>query len=250
MRKSAKCVLATLLMFCFAGNVKAAECSYDKQVELNNQAATVKATYEETEIDTGESTYYVDPETDAIDPNRMVTVKKRAFNIKILNLTKDIYVKVKNGDGSVNNTYYSENAINGVVNVNTVLADKVRTYEIVVYASGGGCSGKTLRTITLVIPKYNTYSELQICKDNSDFDYCQEYITTENVSTEEFQTGIKKFEDDRKVEEKKENKTFLEKLKDFYEDNKTVILVTGSGVIVLGVTTAAIIVVKRRSRLI
>ena len=243
MRKSAKCVLATLLMFCFAGNVKAAECSYDKQVELNNQAATVKAIYEEVEIDTGETKSYVDPETGIIDTENQIAVKVKGFKVNIMNITNDIMVKV---NGS--NYYYSDTN-NGTLTLPARTADEVRNYDIKISAYGGDCAAEDLRTINLVTPMYNYYSELNFCKENPDFEYCQEYVTipvSDNLDEFLNKAGNYSEKNNGKEVKKEDKKSFVDILK----ENKTIVIISVSGIMVVGVATAAIIVIKRRSRLI
>lgn len=243
MRKSAKCVLAALLTLCFAGNVNAAECSYEKQVKLGEIASTVKATYEEVEIDTGETKSYVDPETGLIDTEKEIPVKIKGFKVKIMNITKDILIKV---DG---NAYYYSNTNNGTLILPAKAADKIRTYDIKVVAYGGDCAAEELRTITLVTPMYNDYSEMKICKENTEFEYCQKYVTTNiDYNLEEFLREVSKYNQKNKqeIQKKEENKSFIDMLK----SNKKIIIVSVSGIIVVGVATAAIIVIKRRSRLI
>lgn len=243
MRKSAKCVLAALLMCSFIRNVNATECSYEKQVELNNQASTVKATYEEVEIDTGETKSYVDPETGLIDTEIQEAVKVKGFKVNIMNITNDIMVKV---DG---NSYYYSDTNNGTLTLSAKTADVVRTYDVKISAYGGGCAAEELRAITLVTPMYNDYSELNFCKENPDFEYCQEYVTTPvNDNLDEFLNKANSYSgvEEQKNEKKEDKKSIVDILK----ENKKIVIISVSGIMVVGVATAAIIVIKRRSRLI
>lgn len=247
MRKSAKCVLATLLMFCFAGNVKAAECSYDKQVELNNQAATVKAIYEEVDIDTGEQ-YYDDMNFDENGNYTMITRKVKGFNIKLLNLTQNLSAEVSNDSGFKRNISY-DNTENGLINIATVEANKINNYSIKILVENGPCAGRELRVINLLVPMYNTYSETSYCKNNPNFEYCKEY-TTDNIQLDyiQFDEATKKYEETKKqVEEKKEKQTKIEKILEILKDNSMIIII-GVGMIII--VTAGVIIVRRRRRLI
>ena len=249
MQKIAKCVIATLLMFCFAVNVKAAECTYDKQVELNDIASTVKATYEEVEIDTGETVSYMDPETGIEDPSRQEPVKLNGFKTYVLNVTNDIYLTVKNENtGSEKKIYYKD------TNKGTVLldADELVTYTIKVYGNIT-CPWQELRTLTFVTPIYNPFSKLEFCNQYPDFEWCNQYITGEKISLSKFLEESAKYKETNepvKKEEKKVKKSFLENLKEFLKENKKIIMIIVSIVVIVGVTTTAIIVIKRRSRLI
>lgn len=251
MRKSAKCVLATLLMFCFAGNVKAAECSYDKQVELNNQAATVKAIYEEVDIDTGQTVYDVDPNTGEIDVTKEIPYIVSGFTLKILNITKDIYISVE--DNGNEKLYHYSDTDNGTLVLWTKEADSIYNYKIKVYGSSGDCNTGMLRSIDVKVPMYNWFSSLAICQSAPEFQYCQKYVTSElNITLDKFYSEINNYTSSKEQEkvEKKENKTFKQKIQEFYKENKKGIIIAISIVAVAGVATTAIIVVKRRSRLI
>lgn len=251
MRKNAKCVLVALLSFCFVVNVNAAECSYEKQVELNNIASTVKATYEEVEIDTGETRSYVDPETDLIDPSKQIPITEKGFKVSIVNMEEDLYVDVKNDSNNSTKTYQYTDAVDKIIDLGTYKADKVITYTITVKASKGDCAGTELRTITLVTPRYNSYSELSYCENNPNFEYCQEYITGEDISYEEFLKRTENYTEPEKKEEiTQEKQTITDKIKEFYKKNKKMIYIISGFIVIVGVATAAIIVIKRRSRLI
>jgi hypothetical protein len=252
MRKNAKFLLVSLLLLCFAVNVNAAECSYEKQVELNDIASTVKATYEEIEIDTGETESYVDEETGLIDPDQQVPVYEKGFTVKVLNLTEDIYIEVSDDTNGLNKIFKYSDSDNGVITLGNFKADGVITYTITVRAFGGDCAGTSLRVITLVTPKYNSFSELSYCDDNPNFEYCQEYITGEDITYEEFINKSESYveKETETNEQKEENKTITSKLKDFYKNNKKVIFIACGVIVIVGVATTAIIVIRRRSRLI
>lgn len=249
MRKNAKCVLVTLLSFCFVVNVNAAECSYEKQVELNNIASTVKATYEEVQIDTGETESYVDDEG-IIDESNQVPILKKGFNVKILNLTEKLYVVVKNDHDRSEKTYYYKDTNNGTIDLGNKEADEIYTYTITIRGMEEDCSGYELRTITVVTPVYNPYSEYNFCKDYPDFEYCQEYITDASFSLEDFLAKSAEYSEKKQnvltEEEQKEDNKIL----NFIKENKKILTIIGIIILIAGVTTIVIIIIKRRSRLI
>ena len=249
MRKNAKYILVSLMSFCFAVNVNAAECSYEKQVELNNIASTVKATYEETEIDTGETMNYVDEDGD-IHPDQKVPIMEKGFNIKILNITNDISVNVSSDDQRINRTYFYSDSNNGVIDLGNVIADKVITYTIKVYSNVDGCV-LDLRTFIMVTPMYNSYSEFEFCSQYPNFEYCQEYTTDTTYNLDDF---MKKSEEYRKTnkkeEQKNETKKTQNKFLDYIKKNKKLLIVIGSIILIAGVTTIVIIIIRKRSRLI
>lgn len=250
MRKNAKYILVSLLSFCFAVNVNAAECSYEKQVELNNIASTVKATYEETEIETGETYSYVDDDG-IIHTDKQLAIKEKGFDVKLLNLTNDISVTVTSDDGRINKTYFYSDSNNGTVDLGKVLADKVITYTIKVYSNVDGCN-LDLRTINLVTPMYNSYSEMGFCTDYPNFEYCQEYTTDATLNLNDFREKAENYKSSHKKEnnQKEATKKNQNKFLDFIKKNKKLLIVIGSIILIAGVTTIVIIIIRKRSRLI
>lgn len=249
MRKNAKCVLVALLSFCFVVNVNAAECSYEKQVELNNIASTVKATYEEVQIDTGETASYVDDEG-IIDESKQVPIVKKGFNVKVLNLTENLYVVVTNNHDSNEQTYYYKDTNEGTIDIGKNTADEIYTYTITVRGIGDECSGYELRTITVVTPIYNPYSEYNFCKDYPDFEYCQEYITDASFSLEDFLAKSAEYREKKQNVATEEEQKEENKILNFIKENKKILTIIGIIILIAGVTTIVIIIIKRRSRLI
>lgn len=250
MRKNAKYILVSLMSFCFAVNVNAAECSYEKQVELNNIASTVKATYEETEIDTGETESYVD-EDGIIDESKQIPIKEKGFNVKVLNLTENTYIKVNNETTGVSKEYYYSDSDNGTVTIGTYKADKVYSYSIVVRAIDNECSGIELRTINFVTPMYNPYSKYSFCKEYPNFEYCQEYTTDSSFDLNDFIAKSNAYRNsNKKDDQKNETKKTQNKFLDFIKKNKKLLIVIGSIILIAGVTTIVIIIIRKRSRLI
>ena len=246
MRKSAKCVLSALLMFCFIGNVKAAECDYQKQVELNDLASTVKVTYEEVEIDTGEQ-YIDDMKFDENGNNIIITRKVKGFKVKLINLAENLSVEVSN-DLGLNKFISYEDTNKGMVELATDTADKIINYTINVSVETGVCAGQELRTINVLVPKYNLYSETSYCKENPGFEYCKEYTTDNNqMDYIQFDEAAKKYDLTKEKKEEKKEQTKLEKVLEVLNENKVIII---SSVSIIVILTTGIIVVKRRRRLI
>lgn len=253
MRKNAKYLLLTLLTFCFAVKVDAAECSYEKQVELNNLAATVKATYEEVEIDTGETVYYMDPETGVEDTSKTINVTEKGFKVSILNITNDIYVNVKNENTGESKDIYYRDTNNGTIQLDTYKADQLVTYTIKVYGLSE-CPGYDLRTITLVTPIFNPYYDTVFCEQYPNFELCSEYTTNTELTLDEFLRQSNEYRKNHNPVtseiEKKESLSLIERIKQFFNTNKTIIIIIVCAIAIVGVATAAIIVIRRRSRLI
>lgn len=250
MRKNAKYILVSLLSFCFAVNVNAAECSYEKQVELNNIASTVKATYEAVDIDTGKTVSYVD-EYGIIDTDRQVPVKEKGFNVKILNLTENLSIKVTNETEGTTNYYYYSDSDNGTITLSSKVADRIYTYTITVYGTKDSCEGIELRSLNLITPKYNTYSDYSFCKEYPNFDYCQEYVVDDSFNLEDFINKSAAYKETQDSKNSKDNQKDKNNNKsNFFKENKKLLIVCGSIILIVGVTTTVIIIIRKRSRLI
>lgn len=250
MLKKAISVIVLALAVCTMQNVNAEEeCSYTKQVELGNAAASVKGVYEEVEIDTGEFTYEVD-EDGLMDDEPTIPIIEKGFNVKILNLTPEVMVSVTSSDGRYNSEFFRYNDENkGIIDLGQYAANKVVTYNITAIADGDECRGEQLKTLSIIVPMKNPYYEYEFCKQNPKIQYCSEFIVDEPMSFEQFQrrTAEKTAKILEKEKSAKKNKKgFMEYLK----ENKKMVIILGSVLVVTGVTTAAIIVIKRRSRLI
>lgn len=247
MRKCAKYVLVTLLMFCFATSVKAEECSYEKKVDLAKQAASVKLTYEAVQIDADYTAF-----NEGI--GQEVPVKEEGFRIKILNITKELSVTVSNSSNEGEKTYYYNDTENGTLTLGDFLADEVVTYTLKIEAYAEGCYGEDLLTNNFVVPRWNEYSEYTVCEDYPEYDFCQKYTTsTKNMTLVDFQKGIENYKKNHKSVTKikqDEKKSFFNKIKDFFKKNKKVIVISVIALVIVGVATTTILIIRRRSRLI
>lgn len=248
MKKSIVGVILVLSLLFGPKFVVASSCSYSEQAELNNKAANVRTTYEIVEVKDGTA---IDVDNSTTENQILVDVIKKGFNINVLNITDDIFVKISNDKNSNIHTFKRSDTINGVATFQTTLTSDIVTYTIEIYANNYECSGELVRKYTMITPMYNKYSALQVCTDNPDFYYCKEFISTENVSFDTFYRNLEKYQTQKKVEEEKEkNKTMWDKIKDYYHEHAITINIIGSIVVIAGVTTTVILIKKRRSRVL
>ncbi len=246
MKKSLVSVILALSVFFRPIDVFAASsCSYSEQAELNNIAANVKVAYDVVEVYKGK---LINPETD-----EEFDSYNKGLKINILNVSDEITIKVTNNKTKEVKNFTSKDAQNGIISFDHNDVTSVTNYNIEVIANKYSCAGDLIRKIDFIAPMYNSYSELAICNEHPEFYYCQEFIADENV---DYNTFINKVEDLREEDEKKqkeeqeEKKGFLEKIKELYKRNKLVINITGSVIVVGGLTTAIILIKKRRSRVL
>lgn len=231
----------------------ASACSYEEQAELNNIVANVKATYEVVDVYAGK-VYDID-KRDEFGNAPQVDHYIKAFNIDIMNITDDIYVKVINNYDSEIREFRNNNTNNGTATFQTTNTENLITYTIEVYANKYACIGEKFRVLYITTPMYNLYSEEPECQNNKGFYYCQEFLPSENITFNDFQKKIKEYEENNKFGDKKEeqedkNKSFIKRIKEFYNNHTIVINIVISIIIVAGVVATVILIKQRRSRVL
>lgn len=229
----------------------ASSCSYEEQVEINNIVANVKANYEVVDIYAGKSYDVDNANPDGTFPEVDKYVK--GFNISILNITDDIYVKVRNDFDTDEKTYYYKDTQDGIVTFQTRNKSKLINYTVEVYSNKYSCIGEKFYEFSFTTPMFNNFSERPQCIDNRDFYYCQEFISSENISFVEFNQKIKEYEQEKKQEEEQkenQNKSFIEKLKELYNNNKVIVYSIFVVIVVTGVAATVILIKRKRSRVL
>ena len=169
-----------LIAFLFIGKVSAEEksvnvCSSTLLSELRSEAANVKVTYV-----TGDEMVSIDE-----DPEIGVTeLKKHYIYIKIFNINDKMGIRITPRGSGVNIATQTVGANNvdsdGVITLKQIALDSNVEYQFDIFSVYGGCSGEGLRTMKLTVPKFNVYSELDICSDVPDYYLCLQY-TNYNV---------------------------------------------------------------------
>lgn len=157
----------------------ASGCSYKEQAELNDIVSNIKASYEATKEKTGT---YPDPD----DIEATIDVYEPRVEIKVLNLTDDVYIKVINGNSKEENLYYNKDTKDGVITIKQNDLSTLNTYTIEIYSNKYACRGELFRKIEVTTPIYNSYSELEACNKNPDFYYCQNLLLLKTSATMNF----------------------------------------------------------------
>ena len=203
-KKNFLMIIFMLAFFFMIGNVSAAEegenmCTPTQLSELRSMAANIKVTYvpvtdvEKLAVPNGET------------GGEYVT--KRYLDIKIFNLNTKLIVTATNG---VDTFTVTSNDIqgDGAVTIRQPASGTAIKYEFEVTSLLYGCGLTTLRTIRLTLPKYNYYSQLDVCQDIPDYYLCQPYTTysvdggTFYDKVDEYKTKLSNLE-----KEKEENNT-------------------------------------------
>ena len=159
-------------------------CTPSDSILMNSVARQVKINYEPIK---------------QVDPNNEY-ITYYMIDIKIYNLTPGLNVVVSNDSGNMYAVNPDLNADkNGIITLRVTETDRVKKFKFDI-ESEKLCYGKKLRTIDLTIPKYNTYSQQEICSDIPTFYLCREYINFD-IDSEKF---IENVENYKKRIEKKE----------------------------------------------
>ena len=99
------------------------------------------------------------------------------FNMKLINITKDMIVTITN-DLDDEKIFINTPGANGIYEFEWNKVDLITKFTYVIKASSStDCFTETLRTGYLVTPKYNYFSRYGICDGISDYKYCSKFIT-------------------------------------------------------------------------
>lgn len=252
MKTNVKKLFLLAIIFWTPNFVKAeSACSYTEQAEINDIVANVKATYEAVDIYEGKVLDIDNPDENGNIPT--VDNYSKGFKISILNITDSIYVKVSNNVNKEEHTYYYKDTLEGTANFQVKGVDNLVTYTIEVYSNKYSCVGEVFRKFTIVTPIYNSYSKMTACQENPGFYYCQEYISSENISINEFLAKVKEYktEKEKQEQQEQENKTFWKKIKEFYHKNAIVINISGIAIVlIIGGITSTILIKRKRSKVL
>ncbi len=216
-------IIVVISMFSFL-NITFAECSYADNVKLSNFASNIKAGYDYTQ--SGETLTYT---------------------VEIFNLINDLRVEATNSsDQKV--LYFNQIEGNTSYNFNSV--DSVVNHTFKVYANSSNCNEQLLRTFILTTPKFNKYSLRPECKDNVDFDLCQRF-NHKKINDETFLRELNKKQISNETTEplEKEDIDSNFNLITFIENNKLLIIITGSVVIALSIGIFILIKVRNNKKI-
>lgn len=205
MRKNKFIMLIIVVLFLFVGKVNAVEeedvtCNTRKLTELRQMASNVKVTYISGEA--VEQLPTPNPEVDGTEETLYY------LDVKIFNLNSKLGVKVTTKGKNITSKEYDVGLDNmgsdGAVTLRQWASGSNIDYEFKVYAIEGNCTGKTLRTLRLTIPKFNVYSDLDICKDVPDYYLCLRY-TTYDVDGATFYDRVDEYKAKMLVQNETEN---------------------------------------------
>ena len=155
-----------------------AECDAKTKLEINTAASNVTA-----ELYYEYKTVGVDGNVHPEIPDEVIKDLESGYarsmfvDIKVNNVSENIYFTISNEDENLNEIVYSNNLINGEYIHQVPDTAIIRNYTIKIYSNINDCSDEEIRTIEIKAPMYNELSGTRVCQNNDAY-YCLEFITT------------------------------------------------------------------------
>lgn len=232
-KKYILCIFSLLSILLFISDVAAEEdttCNYNSKAYLNKLASNVNVAYDFK-----------------YETNGTVT-----FDISVYNIVEDLYISYK-AENSNEEKIFANMTTDGTYTFNVKDIDNIINYTFIVRSLKFGCT-HDIRTITLVKPKKNPYSDLDICKyeELEDYFYCQKWISQELSGNEkeiiakikEKKNSLKKNTPTRCIECEEENS--LKKQKAEYQKRKMILITTISSGMLIDVIAIIVMIVRIR----
>ena len=157
-----------IITFISFNNVYALSCSNSEVKDLNATASYVKASYEVFDKSTKKEFVYN-------DNSKIYSFPNYSFEITLYNITEDIYVNVKDDITKKEISVNYSNIRDGKYVITNDDFGRIYKYTFEIMSAKSDCYGQKVKTITLVKPKYNAYSEYTYC-ENSSIYYCQKFV--------------------------------------------------------------------------
>ena len=210
-----------LILICFFAVINITQasslCSYDEERSLEQEAANVKIAYEPVE----EIVEYPDG-----------IIINKSLKVSIYNINEHLYITLNNEGNDKNacqeclKTITFSDTTDGVATFEWNETREIANFVVNVYSSNAtSCPDEKFKTLYLTLPKINDYAKLAVCDDLKDFYLCQNYVTFDEVSKDEFFMQINKYKN-KSIDDKGEviKDTFGDKVFEFINKNKYIII--------------------------
>lgn len=161
------------------------------------------------------------------------------FLITVLNFSDDFYLTVKDDYSNTIKTFTNANASNGELLIEYRYIYSSVNYELNFYSNMSDCKDLLIKTVKYTSPKYNLYFDYDICSENKDYEYCEPFANTDNITVKELEKGINEYK-------KELSMTTTDKILRFIKNNYYFVLIPILGI--GGVFTYLIIKTKRSKK--
>ncbi len=140
---------------------------------------------------------YVPNSEETKDPDMSQVIEQKNYlDIKIYNVPTTVYMELKSGSYSTQvdkvRLDYHNIGPDGSITLRMESLTDTANLSLEIYAFTNTCSGEKLKTITMKVPKFNTYSQLDVCNDIPEFYLCQEYIDF-NIDKSKFYSQVEEY---------------------------------------------------------
>ena len=140
----------------------------------------------------------------------------------------------------------------GVLNLRQAAITENVQYTFTITSDYYGCGEETLRKFKLTLPKFNFYSQLDICQDIPEYYLCQQYTTfdvdgaTFYDKVDEYKAKLLTQKEEEKAAENEEidNTTPISKAMSAVSKNKYIVV---GVVVVIGVVITVVILKRKKS---
>ena len=248
-----KLVLVAVSSLVMISSVDAATCGYKEQAKLNNEVANVKSNYEVKERVLSRDEYTAPPDEVPVSEEDSYVAKTDYIEVSILNLTENMYATVFNDVTKETQTIKYDDTQNGNAKIDWRQIGTIAKLTIKIYSSSStACEGNLLKTLYLTLPRYNEYSEYNICTKVPDYYMCKRYVTNEEFKYDDFNTNVTKEIEKRERQQQEEikNNKWYKKVLDFVSEHKTAFIIGGCSLVVVAGGATYIIIKKRRRSII
>lgn len=244
MKRMKKLIMIFTMMFLLVGGIREIRaeeetCKPSQLSELRSEAANVKVSYVPT-TEARKVSY-----SSEVGASYVTT---RYLDIKIYNVTEDLLIYVDNSNQQWALSYSDVMADGSITIRQPSSSMNIIDYSFKISSLKYGCSLETLRTIKLTLPKFNNYSELDVCADIPEYYLCQQYTTysvdgsTFYDKVDEYKTKLLSIETDSDLND--ENTSVISKAVSNVSKYKYVIV---GIVVVIGVVLTVIVLKKKGS---
>lgn len=236
-----------LLFLLFPVYVSAATCSTEDKASLLSESGFVTVNYEEVvnQFTDDDVLYFDEVEGEETE----ITEVYYTIKVNVLNMSENFYIEATNNVNDETFIIEYSDFTDGTYSFIVEDLSEVVTYKFKVYASSAtNCEGEAFDVNYLVVPKYNWYSNLEICEGNEDAEVCQRYTTVSDMTSEYVSSKLEALSADAEADDETDDSSTDDgSYLDVISENYILII---SGVIgVVLVITILVVITKKRSDL-
>lgn len=222
------------------------KCSKEQLNELYKIAENIKVDTEMVEREDKENLVYDQQKEEYIPGLSVIPI------IKFANLDPKVHIYMSNNFNSKTEDVKTENKN---IEIDGVTSDKIVKYTVEVRANDYDCKGEIVRKFIVKTPIYNSFSEMDVCADYPNYEYCQEYITEDLPSMHNFQLGLQKYkktlkttgaQKNTKEPTSSSNETEPSNTVDKKDKKTNIYVIVGASLLLVGVVIATLILVKKK----